>query len=385
MTRLLPLFLVACLVCGAAAEPIELRFDWPDGLEAAVSYSGERVREQVGQTSTQVVTGSYTLRVSNHPAGKLIEYADANVNVDLGDVAEGPQKKLQEMMIKAMSQPPSYVVNENGEYVKLHGLDDLRRNLDEMVGIIVDEMPDNIRAQVQGMFDKMLTPEVLETGIIENWNRDVGFWVGASLDVGDWYEVEFTNTVAMLGNIAMPMKNRFRIIERVACNDDDNGTGCVRIEMTSVVSDEDLAKAVEEFISRFDAQGNVNPSIQELKQENDVRLITDPSTLRPYSIESSKQTSLKMSLGGMKEDGGQIERNRLVFSWSTPASPPAPVEKSSAEEEPPSPEPQAEETPSEEAPAVEAPAAPKPDAVEPVPAAVGAEGSAQGFPPPAPQ
>ena len=327
------LFLTAGLVAGpVAAETVDFTFDWPGGIEASVTYRGERVRSPAQGSVTQVVEGSYTLKVSDHPDGTLVQYTDADVDVDFGDVPDGPQRKLQELMVKAMSQPPSYIIDPAGDYVRLHGLDELRERLGEMMGVIVAEIPEGVRPQVKRMFDNMLTTEVLETGIVEIWNRDVGFWAGASLELGDWYEIEFTNRVAMLGNIDLPMRNRFRVVERVPCDGNDTGANCVRIESTSVVDDEDVAAAMEEFVARLGAQGSVTPSIKNLDQETRVILITDPATLRPFSVDASKETTVKMVVGELKQDGSQAERTRMTFAWRPPAG-----KKTAAPAEPPAP------------------------------------------------
>jgi len=160
----------------------------------------------------------------------------------------------------------------------------------------------------------ILTREQLEQGIVSDWNLYVGAWLGAELDRGDLYEIRYEQPVPMFGNAAIPMRTTFLFAGRAACHDGDEGQSCVILEMESFVDSERLAAALEDFLSQFPADGQT-PTVEALRQDVSVRLITEPDTLLPHRMDSRRYTETRMTMNGDTTVGSQVEERRFVYRY----------------------------------------------------------------------
>jgi hypothetical protein len=301
----------------AVGDSVDLRFDWPVGASALVTLESTRSRGPVGRVSKHTVSGTYRLVVSEEGDGRRIEFKDGRLISSLGSLA-GTEKKMHELMVEAMANPAGFEITSAGRFIRLADVSNLQQNIRDMLDSFASELTPDARIQFSQMFAQMTDEEVLQNGAVEQWHRDVGFWSGAGLDVGDWYEMDYTNRVSILGNRPLAMKKNFSVVERVPCSDGDGAADCVRIEMTSVAGTDELEQAFAEFIQKIAEQTKTDPEIEKLSFEQSTVVITEPATLRPHKIETHNSSTILMSVAGRKQNTIKSERTRRAFFWSVP-------------------------------------------------------------------
>ena len=293
---------------------VPLQFNWPGGVTATVTYDATRKKMQGPNESVHAMKGTYRLTTAAVDQGIAVRFDEVKLDVDLGQVAVGPQRDFQEALLKALSGPPSYLVSTEGELIGLEDMTEFRANLSGVIDSVSTNLPPEARARFSATMDQVLTEETLMQSVAENWNRDVGFWVGSELPVGDWLEQAFTNRMAAMGGAEIPTVSRYRIAERTACVEGGE-PDCVRLEMTSQVRKESFAAALQKFMKQFAEQGAQVPPIKQLDQDQKVEIITDPKTLLPRRISSLKTVAVEMEIGGVTQRSGQEDRVTMTYVY----------------------------------------------------------------------
>ena len=263
----------------------DLVFSWPDGFKAEVIYTRKRTKEVSSLKKEQSLRGSYKLFASQHPQGLLISFTDLEIDLEGAETAQGTQALLQHFITKASSVMPNYVVNDRGELIRIEGLEELQKIILADMEQITAEYPQRVKKQLSGIVNKVISKEQLQANISTQWNRVVGQWAGRSFEMSEAYETKYTSPIPMLDNLEVPMKATYRYIGQVPCNDQDNMTLCVELEMKSYTDSERLRKAIEQFVKE---QGDSSVNINSLSIDYTVRLITEPQTLIPHRMKSTK-------------------------------------------------------------------------------------------------
>jgi hypothetical protein len=294
-----------------AKETVALTFDWPSGLRGKVTFSARTMRTVNGRSEDLNMTGRYDLVTSAAPDGLLIQFDNAETEVE--NAGSGPQAMVKAYMAKATSMLPSYVVSPDGQFVRIEGLETFRNRILEGIDDAFAEFPAATREQVNQTLAAVATREQLEFSLASDWNSYVGTWIGAELDEGDLYELTSNQPIPAFGNMEVPMRSTFLFKQRVFCNGAESAKRCVELEARTF-DPAGLAAAVEAFMARLSA-GQEAPRVQDLQQETVVRLITEPNTLLPYLLESSTRTITTVAVGDETRASSRIEENRFVYTY----------------------------------------------------------------------
>jgi hypothetical protein len=313
--------LVAALVVGAAValagpaaakETVALNFGWPSDLRGQVTFSARTTQTVNGRSEAISMSGRYDFMTSGAADGLLIRFD--NVETQVENSAAGPQAMVKKYLAKAASAPPSYVVAGNGQFVRIEGLEEFRGTVLGGVDDAFAEFPADVRQQVVQVIGRILTKEQLEASIVSEWNMYVGAWIDAELDQGDVYEITYQEPVPALGNMAVPMRAQFMFRERAACDERDEARRCVELELRTFVDPEGMSAALQALLRQL-PEGQNAARVEDMQQEMVVRLITEPGTLLPHLLESSKRTVSTVSLGEEQRVSSQVEEKRFVYTY----------------------------------------------------------------------
>lgn len=311
----LALLVAAALMPAApvgAKETVALTFGWPSGLRGTVAFDARTTRTVNGQSDDLSMTGRYDFITSTAPDGLLIQFD--NVETEVENAGSGPQAMVKAYMAKAASMPPSYVVSPDGQFLRIEGLEAFRDGIFEGMADAFADLPAATRDQIIGTLDTIFTREQLEASLASEWDSHVGTWIGAEMDEGDLYELTFNQPIPAFGNMEVPMRSTFLLKGRVSCNGTEAARRCVELEARTFVDPAGLAAAVEAFMARL-PNGEQAPRIQDLQQETVVRLISEPTTLLPYLMESSTLTVTTVAVGDETQAASRTEEKRYVYTY----------------------------------------------------------------------
>jgi hypothetical protein len=297
---------------AGAKETVALTFGWPSGLHGEVTFSARTTRTVNGRSEDLDMAGRYKFVTSPAADGLLIQFD--HVETEIADVGSGPQAMVKAYLAKATSTPPSYVVSSGGEFLRVEGIEAFRDGIFEGMEAAFAEFPAATREQVIQTIASVVSREQLEAGLASDWNSHVGTWIGAEMDQGDLYELTSSQAIPAFGNMEVPMRSTFLFKQRVSCNGGESTKRCVELEMRTFVDPEGLTAAVEAFMARLPA-GHEPPRIQDLQQETIVRLISEPDTLLPHLMESSRRTTTTVAVGDETQASSHIEEKRFVYTY----------------------------------------------------------------------
>ena len=284
--RLAALPLILLLVSPAlSAEPdvVKLNYAWESGMKGSVSYRFSRTRTHQQEPVTDTITGSYIFTTSEHPDGLQIDLSDMQTKVESSNDIK--KDKIQQLLEKLAQIHPSYIISKEGELLGVIGLEQIRDELNqEMKSWFAGEKPE-VHQKMEQILQAFLSKEQLMTQLNDDWNREVGQWIGAEFEKGNYYEIEFESTVPALGNITVPTRGKYEYLGRTACNEQDKKERCVKLYYVSGFDPEAAQNIV---IALFRQMNTPVPENFSIVMDYALEVITEPSTLRPHSIRERK-------------------------------------------------------------------------------------------------
>jgi len=279
---------VGCLAFSMAAaaegDVVNLEYDWKPGMEAQVTYTLDQYRVGGGGDDTNV-TGSYVLRTRQAEGGLLVEFSDSKVSVESANSELG--EKMQHLMERLAAFMPAYLINTQGELERIVGFDEMYREMRARVDSWVSEVPDETKAMMNHMTEHALSEQNVMAQAVQSWNRDVAQWVGAELEAGYVYSVEFESYSPMVPNIPILTVGEYEYLGKVACNEADTGNQCVKLRYSSSYDPESALAAVRQTLESMGIPVSEDFTVS---MDYVVEIVTGEENLIPHHIREVKVT-----------------------------------------------------------------------------------------------
>lgn len=310
------LLLAAALPLSAAAQQaspdtVRLRFGWAPGMQADVEYEQVRVRSVEGQRDSTRMASSYRVEVDPHAEGLTVRYADMRWT-EMPRM-EGPVGQFFDAIGRTSSGgKPRTVVSGAGEFVRVEGMEQIVEELRQAAEPMMAEMEGEGLSVFRSMMESVLSREAMTASVASEWSALVEAWVGSDLETGAVYEAEDSLQVPMLPGLIMPVTVLIEARGATPCHPAAEEGGCVEI-VTSSAPDEG---AFREVVGTFLRQAGVSDDeeideiLGQMNLQTSVRLITEPGTLRPWLLETTKTIST-----GADQALVQVETETYRFRW----------------------------------------------------------------------
>lgn len=295
---------------------VELRFAWNPGLAIEMETTHGR--------STHVPTASddeepdrAEVQVRSHLA---VDATPAGLVVKTRDLSHaGPAKpSFEGVEILALElAAPDRVIGRAGNLIGVEAREDARADVGEALASLsrVGPMPAAYRDLV---LRERLEPPALWADAAAEWDRLVGFWAGASLQVGQTYVARDLIPFDLLAGLPIEVEVRMRLVDRVPCVAGEAELRCVALELV-IASDDDAAIArVPRFLAGL--EGQPLPTASSLAYEERTLLVTEPDGLVPHRLVTTKTLALALGPEGANRRE-RIDERMVQFTY--PASPPS--------------------------------------------------------------
>ena len=301
----------------AAKERIELVFDWPGQAESQFTYQSKRTKRGV---ATEINMSGAT-RMKALSEDELLDSTQVNdFQHASSEKNEAKSNYLQNLMQKLTSGIPDYVVNYDGELVRFDNLDAYYARVEQG---LMEGLPGNEEAQqkVKQLMRSLISEETLAQSLQDEWNTLVGNWVGSSFANGETYSYPAQYQAAALGDVVFPMTITQRLLGRVPCQPADKEKKCVKLEQKSQVSDSSFTKAMHDFVNHTikrmagDKAAEANLSVDRAHVVKTVTLVTDPETLLPHELQTSKITTVVITEKGRTESTEDVEHSTTRYVY----------------------------------------------------------------------
>jgi hypothetical protein len=201
-------------------------------------------------------------------------------------------KYLERVVQEATTDVPDYVVDRDGDFVRIENLAPYLKRLEDALVTGLPDGPKEARAKAEELVRTLVTERLLTAAIEEEWNMVVGNWANGSYVPGEVYELHLSYQSPVLGDRGFPMVVTQQLAGREACRKGAAPESCVRLVQVSRVSDPSFNRAMSAFV-RKTVGGDV--SIDKAEVVKSVEVIADPKTLLPYRSVVKERKSFVVS------------------------------------------------------------------------------------------
>jgi len=292
-------------------------------------WSTEATRTNLKNGALAEVTTRYETKVDVSRAGEdwvvaTILEAVPTFQVDGVPGAAGATERLQSLIGGLASATPEMVIAPDGTFKSLRNLEAYRANLLHEIKRMLAESPNGApvasAADAERAMASILSPELLTTLAAAQWDIAVGAWIGGELDHGDWYTATFAEPLPGFTDQPVSKTMYFKVSRWLPCGP-GRAPQCVELLVKITPDAEAMSSAVVDFVARImpsASQAEMKEALLNVDFEFDLRyrLVTEPDTLRPWSLEERKYVYASSLEGGKRQV--QARRERTVETGSYP-------------------------------------------------------------------
>ncbi|MEX1994049.1 MAG: hypothetical protein WD929_05250 [Steroidobacteraceae bacterium] len=235
-----------------------------------------------------------------------------------GAVQATPDQERWQVLISGMTAAlPEIVIGEDGGFKEIRDLERHRESLLKSVRELVAESKTAAAGklneeEIDRFLGAALNPELLSGMAAGQWDIAVAAWIGGEFDHGDWYSLSFEE--ALPGFSAQPITKTmsFKVSRWLPCAD-GREPKCVEVLVRIVPEPEGLTRAVSDFVTRLLPSApriELEQALQAARYTVDVRyrLVTEPDTLLPWSLEERRYVYASSIEGGKRSVMARADR-----------------------------------------------------------------------------
>jgi hypothetical protein len=296
---------------------VALTFGWKPGWTATYTEEASGSRAGVAQPT---MTSTATLTVEAAAGGdlRLVWSAYAPPKLDL------PNPVLAEILASLADVPcPAELVHADGSYAGLAdvaglegALGAIRTKVRDRAGALrEDPAAAPLLAAVDAFVGQALSIDVIAAKSADAWGDAVGFWKGVNVEVGTTYELEGQAKNALGHEVAQ--RATYSVDGWVPCHDGRHAPRCIRL-LHHLVPDADALRAemVATIGPMLSAAGLGDDALASVTAVTDVTLIVEPKTLRPWSVERTRSTTVAIrGPDGAVHPTPTTEHSVRTWSW----------------------------------------------------------------------
>jgi tetratricopeptide (TPR) repeat protein len=285
-------------------------------------WSTEAYRGSLKDGSFAEVTTRYETRVDVRREGAdwvLETTLDAQPSFQANSAAATASEKVQGMIAGMTAAMPELVVARDGSFKGLRNLEAHRASLlQEVKRAVANSTPAGgtppMADDIEHMINAVFNPELLTTLAAAQWDIAVGAWIGGEFDHGDWYSLTFEEPLPGFSEKPVSKTMTFKVSRWLPC-----GPGkppeCVEVLVRITPDSASLSQAIVDFIARIlpaATRNEMEKAMLAVAYEFDMRyrIVTEPDTLLPWSVEERKFLYASSIEGGKRMV--QSRRDRTV-------------------------------------------------------------------------
>lgn len=299
------------------ATEVKFVFDWPDGLQARVSYTKRKGPLSVSGDGPRRQTTRYTLSANKRADGILISFDD--ISLDPQAIPPGlPENTRKEMELMVRAAMPAFVVRNNGDFDRIDDIERFRSGVRSFLRSTLLGGKDG--AELEQVSEK-LTNEVMLTSLASSeWNTLVGMWAGVGLDVGETYDFPSSASLPLAPQLTVKMLWSVILKRELTCYRGSTPHRCAEIEATIVPDPLELKSAVQTFVqslSRMDTAKKMAGSFDglEMDMKQIIRVTLEPDGLIPHAFSNYKTIHVRTHENGDDKSQSVVEDVDISYNY----------------------------------------------------------------------
>ncbi len=294
----------------------QLSYGWHPDISAEVKYKRVETKSMTGKEDSIItMNGAYLLRTKKHQKGLEIVFDE--IHFDFYDTTGSVlNNKMQQFIQELMGISPSYIIDQEGYLIEITKFDKFQKKIKKEMLAFFDDAPEEELTKIQQFVNSIFSKEQLLMQIDNEWNRDVGQWIGAELEQGYTYEVEFTRAIPMLGNLEVPNKGSYEFLERVPCDNLDSNKACVKLSFFSAVDENATQPILEQMMRNMGVEDETTIKALSnigMKIDYSLEIITEEKSLLPFYVKEIKKTTVPNPETGHNITKDEISEYRYKY------------------------------------------------------------------------
>ncbi|MGK0172439.1 MAG: hypothetical protein ACI9W2_004176 [Gammaproteobacteria bacterium] len=290
-------FAMFAVALPSRAQTAALTFAWPPGLFSRVSFENVRTTTVDEREKIRALRGSYTMSTEAAGANLLVRISDMKVTTDGLDALPQTQRSVQQLVVQALTAFPDYLVDGSGSLLEARDLKATVGKVHQAFSTFSAKLAPTARERVNMTLSQVLTEDTLRQRLTESWNRDVGSWAGANLELGQLYAVDTQAPAPLLGDQLVPIQVTFEYVGDAPCSEGAAASSCVKLRMRSTAKIDQVGPALQAFVSKLADATKTRVELSDFSIETTVRLLSEPNTLLPHHVIVQKHTTLTVTQG----------------------------------------------------------------------------------------
>jgi len=284
-----------------AVRAAVLSFAWPEKL---------RARETVSATSTvlggaqpKTTTKSYSVVMSADQVADGYRIAYSDMQYDMPGATEHIRAAVNASLQPLMSVLfPSFVISPKGRFLRLENPQQVvadAKSLAESSKLTKDTGQLGIR--ITSTAGENISADSIAGELALGWDMMVGYWSGGSLATGKL--LQFRLPAADQPQTVVVYDGTSRLVGHIACGDGEAPDGCVALEMTLKADPAGYTSWLQAHPPVVaETAGTKTPLFNVTGGESEVivRLVAEPTTLRPRRFQWIQRGSLAFELSASK-------------------------------------------------------------------------------------
>lgn len=294
-----------------AQQRVNLDFKWPSQLKARATFKQKTVKRKGGYE----MQGEMLMRVKPQGDDELVistEVTRHNLKSGATNKDKDFDAYLQDVMRTLMADVPDYVVNRDGEFVRVTNLAEYHQRIQKSLIKGLPQGNPEALAKAQEMVKASLTEETLAVALRSGWNEMVELWADGSYVPGHRYEFTQGYQADALGEQEFPMNTTQKLVGSVPCRPNAAPTSCVRLMQESRVDGPEYTAAMDAYV-----RSKVGHGVRVKKMEivNTLEVIADPRTLLPYFTHKKEIKRVTIEAEGKTTVNEDVEDTEVSYRY----------------------------------------------------------------------
>ncbi len=291
-----------------------LRFNWPVNKTFQTRFNIENTTRSGNHRVVMILSGTSTISTKKHRRGVQVNFSNSKVTIKMLGVPQSPaQKKFYDFLEGVAEMDSGYVISRKGKLLDVVNLKQFQNEARTFFESLLAEIPDSPeKEQVLEMANQAISRKQLLSAFEEDWNRNVGQWVGLELVRRAVYAVEDSEIVPIFDNAKVPIKLRLSYIGRTSCETGELDEKCVELYVDSAVDEDGFSALMKKLAKKF---GVKEDELGGMSASSTLHLITEPGTLLPHRVSLNSRVFQQDPSGAITE---KIDKHNQTFIYPEP-------------------------------------------------------------------
>lgn len=291
------------------SAPAELKFAWPDRIEAMVET--DRSKEQREGTTVKkksLVRTRHRMQVLPHTKGRLIRSTGHELLEPA--VATAPGQDIGQVL---SSLSPSIVVDNEGSFESVEDVETLKKVLESLVAPTRQRVAGT---ELEKVVKALTSVEFLASNALQDWDALVGNWVGAELS-NEVVRFEGETPIPIFPDMEVLLKGTMQMVSKGNCRRGGRDLPCATFEMRSSTDPKSFEALLERVIRT--AKGPQGIKYERFDVQTLVRVTLETDTMLPHDFTMTKTVQMVATVPGQgRMQAFSTDVRTAKYSYVTP-------------------------------------------------------------------